>query len=141
MGEEESGIGRGALAKSIFEDLKRAGELCCVGEALARFAIALSPTSQFEFEGKQWVLRPDNFVTLHVQVRNPIIVMTFSGHPAQFRERSESFGLSAEYATLEASRTSHSSYKITSASQLLVAAQFLKWGHEYKTRNRKRVVK
>ena len=123
---------------SIYEDFGRVGDMGPVGAALARFAESLSPDSEFKLENKRWVLRPKNLVTFQIQVKKPVIVMTFSGHPVQFKDRAENAGLRIEWQKLDQAMSSYSSYKITSAGQLLAASQFIKWGKEYAERRRVR---
>src|SRR5260370_39360081 len=88
------------MVTSLYDEFKRAGELECVGVALARFAESLSPGGEFKLEGKYWVYCPRKFVRFQVQRRSPTIVITFSGHRAMFKDRAEKADLTVEWRNL-----------------------------------------
>src|SRR6266849_2342751 len=109
------------MSATVYDELKRAGEIECVGVALAQFAESLSPGGEFKLEGKSWVYRPLNFVTFQVQRRSPTIVIAFSGHPAMFKDRAEKADLTLEWRSLSNIMREYSMYKIANPGQLLAA--------------------
>jgi len=69
----------------MIQEADRLESLSHTCKALAEFAQAISG-STFQREGKQWVARPDNFVTLTIQyARAQNIAVSIRGNPNEFR--------------------------------------------------------
>jgi hypothetical protein len=118
----------------IYQDFARMGEMAPIAIALSRFAESLSPGGGFKKkEGdRKWIYRPNNFVTFEVQPRKRGILLTLRGSLPYYKDRSETFPeLREEYINrLESGPWEYCSYPVRSPSQLLAAAQFIKWAFE-----------
>ncbi len=124
-------------SSSMHEDFRRVGDLEPIGVALARYAEALSPGGAFQKEGGRWIYRPHNFITFRVQPRIGGILLTLSGHPIHYKERAAKAGFYEDWLKTGSEMASYTTYSITDASQLLAAAQFIKWASEYGRKGRK----
>jgi hypothetical protein len=123
----------------LYAELRQLGDLEPVGAALAEFVRALDPKGLFNWEDPQWVNRPDNFVTFsihHKRAKN--IVLSLRGHSVHYKAPAERAGLTNAYYDLGPGMREYSTYRITSAAQLLAAAFFIRVAFDYPSRGRKR---
>lgn len=136
----EGSVAENSIPDSLYAELRQLGELEPLGIALARFVRALDPKGTFRREGKQWVNRPDNFVTFSIHYkRTKNFVLSLRGHTAQYKEPAEKAGLTDAWLNdLEHGMREYSKYRITSAAQLLAAAFFIRVAFDYPSRGRRR---
>ncbi len=133
------------IPELMSNDLRRVGDVGIVGAALALFAKRIYPGGEFEYaeKGKQWIYRPYNFVTFHVQARNPVVVLSLSGsYVLYYKGMAEAAGLYNDWVkNVDRGMGSYSTYKIVDPAQLLAAAQFIQWASDYYKRHGRRRAK
>ena len=125
--------------KSLYDEFGHLGDLGVIGSALAQYAESLCPGGSYKQERHRWVYRPKNFATfaVHYKRRARNVTLTFSGHPAQFKESAERAGLYEAWRELKKDLGEYSRYKIENAGQLLAAAYFIRLGLAYRRTRRR----
>ena len=102
-----------------------------IGRALVDFARSLRP-GEFHLEGKRWVFRPDNFVTMSIHcTRANNLSLSLRGAPSEY-DQSDKLKLNSGMGHV------YAECKIERRDQLAAAASYIERAHEIYRRGRGR---
>ncbi|WP_206486579.1 hypothetical protein [Thalassotalea sp. G2M2-11] len=119
---------------NIRDNLNELGDLSIVGLAIADYSESIADNGKFELNGKRWVIRPNNFVTLEPHwKRAKNIAISLRGNPSEFAEFKE--------LPLKEGMSGYSECTITTPNQLAAAAFYIRRAQEIYSKGRNRIQK